>query len=150
MHKIVRVVSIVLVSVLGACSDPSAPISLSVNRARWESQNLHDYSYIGRQFCICPPGSKPEVMVVVLSDTVFSARAVGTTVEQPKGAWLTVPQLFDFAESSYRNGDYENVRVEYHPELRYPTLISLYPPAYVADGGYTLVIRDLGGLMHID
>jgi hypothetical protein len=144
MLRFVRLASVVLLSSLVGCSDSTSPVSLALNRARWEKQNLHDYIYTGRKSCFCPDAGK-EVYVMVLSDTVFSARVVGTAVELPKGEWLTVDQLFDLARSSY-GAEYENVRVEYHPELGHPTLIDLSCDRTILDCGLRLEIKNLGSM----
>jgi len=130
--------------VFAACSDTTAPISLSLNRALWEKQNLHDYSYIGRRDCFCGDAGQ-DVYVVVLSDTVFQVRVVGTNVELPKGYWLTVGQPFDYAERSFGEKD-KTVKVEYDPALSYPTLVDVQCPM-VADCGVTIRARNLGGLV---
>jgi hypothetical protein len=85
------------------------------------------------------------VYVLVLADTVFSARVAGTNVELPREEWLTVDQLFDLAERSFGE-DYERVRVEYHRELGYPTLIDLSCSDTILDCGWTITIKNLGGL----
>jgi hypothetical protein len=148
MLRFVRLGSVVVLSSLVGCSDSTGPVSLALNRARWEKQNLHDYIYTGRKICFCPDAGQ-EVYVMVLSDTVFSARVVGTTVELPKAEWLTVDQLFDLARRSYGE-NYENVRVEYHPELGHPTLINLSCPRDFLDCGLRIEIKNLGGLPSLD
>lgn len=148
MLRFVRLVTVVLLSLFVGCSDSTGPVSLSLNRARWEKQDLHEYIYTGRRVCFFCPNAGQDVYVLVLADTVFSARVVGTTVELPKGEWLTVDQLFDFARSSYEN--YETVRVEYHPELGYPTLINLSCSRDVLDCGMSIEIKNLGDLPSIE
>lgn len=144
MLRFVRLASVVLLSLFIGCGDSTGPLSLTLNRARWEKQDLHDYLYTGRRVCFCPEAGQ-DVYVQVLADTVFSARVVGTAVELPKGQWQTVDQLFDFAQRSYRR-EYESVKVEYHPELGYPTLISLSCSADIPDCGLTIEVKNLGGL----
>jgi hypothetical protein len=149
MPRFVGPLSVVLFSLLVACSDSTSPLALSVNRMRWDKQNLHDYSYTGRRFCFCPPGSDKEVLVIVLSDTVYSARVVGTTVELPQGDWPTVKQLFGVVQSSYSSDTYDEVRVKYDPALGYPTLIDLSCPDTIADCGFRLEIKNLAGLVSL-
>lgn len=149
MLRFVRLVTVVLLSLFIGCSDSTGPVSLSLNRARWEKQDLHEYIYTGRMVCFFCPNSGQDVYVLVLADTVFSARVVGTTVELPKGEWFTVDQLFDFLRGSY-DEIYETVRVEYHPELGYPTLINLSCSRDVLDCGTRIEIRNLGELPSID
>jgi hypothetical protein len=148
MLRFVRLAPVVLLSLFLGCSDSTAPISLTLNRARWEKQNLHEYLYTARKVCFCPDAGQ-EVYVQVLADTVFSARVVGTNVELPKEQWLTVDQLFDLAERSFGES-YERVRVEYHPELGYPTLIDLSCSDNILDCGFRIELKNLGGLQNID
>jgi hypothetical protein len=148
MLRFVRLAPVVLLSLFLGCSDSTAPISLTLNRARWEKQNLHEYLYTARKVCFCPDAGQ-EVYVQVLADTVFSARVVGTNVELPKEQWLTVDQLFDLAERSFGES-YERVRVEYHPELGYPTLIDLSCSDNILDCGFRIELKNLGGLPNID
>jgi hypothetical protein len=148
MLRFVRPATVVLLSLFVGCSDSTGPVSLSLNRLLWEKQNLHEYLYTGRQICFCPDAGK-EVFVLVLADTVFSARVVGTAVELPKGQWLTVDQLFDLAQRSFGE-NYENVRVEYDPKLGYPTLIELSCSPTIADCGTRIEVKNLGGLPSID
>ena len=148
MLRFVKLVSVVLLFIFTGCRDSTGPISLSLNRARWEGQNLHDYLYTGRKICFCPDAGR-EVLVTVLSDTVFSARVVGTTVELPKAEWLTVDELFDFARRSYGE-HYERVRVEYHPELGYPSLIDLSCSRDILDCGTRSELKNLGGMPFLE
>jgi hypothetical protein len=149
MPRLVRSVSVVLLSFFAGCHDSTGPIALSLtlNRARWQSQNLHDYSYTGLKICFCRPAG--EVEVIVQADTVLSAKLVGTTEELPKGEWLTIDQLFDFAQRSYGE-NYESVMVEYHPELGHPTLIVLTCPPDILDCGTTIEIKNLGSLAYLN
>ncbi len=148
MLRFVRLAPVVFLALLASCSDSTGPISLALNRARWEKQNLHEYLYTARKVCFCADAGQ-EVYVLVFADTVFSARAVGTSVELPKDQWFTVDQLFDLAERSL-GGNYEKVRVEYDPELGYPRLIELTCSPTIMDCGATLEAKNLGGLVSIN
>jgi Family of unknown function (DUF6174) len=148
MHRIVRLVPVVLLSFFFGCGDSTGPVSLSLNRLRWEKQNLHEYIYTGRKVCFCNDAGQ-DVLVLVLSDTVFSARVVGTVVELPKGTWLTVDQLFDFAQRSMGE-KHSSVRIEYDPRLGYPTLVDVSCPATIADCGVRIETKNLGGLAYIN
>ncbi|MDP9278371.1 MAG: DUF6174 domain-containing protein [Gemmatimonadota bacterium] len=103
---------------------------------------MHDYGYTGRKFCFCYPAN--EVFVTVRSDTISSVRVVATGVELPKGGWLTVGQLFDFAEGSFGEKD-KVVRVEYDRALGYPTLVDVQCPM-IADCGVSIETKNLGRL----
>lgn len=148
MRKIVRLAPVVLLSFLAGCGDGTGPISLTLNRARWEKQNLHEYSYTGRRSCFCPESGK-EVNVVVLADTVFSVSVVGTNVEVQKDAWLTVDQLFDFAERQFRTDD-QTVKIEYDQTRGYPTVIDIGCAPTILDCGLRIEAKDLGPLASIN
>ena len=141
MLRSVGLASLVLLSSLSGCGDSTGPVSGVLGRARWAQQNLHDYTYTGRRECFCGNAGR-DVTVVVLADTVFSARVVGTTVEEPKGSWLTVEELFNLAQRS-PSGNLERVTVEYHPELGYPTRIDEICSPNIADCGVTIETRNL-------
>jgi hypothetical protein len=148
MLRFVRLAPVVLLSLFVGCNESTAPISLTLNRARWEKQNLHEYLYTGRKGCFCPDAGQ-EVYVLVLADTVFSARVVATGVELPRDQWLTVDQLFDLAQRSFRENNYETVKVEYHPKLAYPTLIDLSCSDTILDCGWRIEIKNLGDLPRV-
>jgi hypothetical protein len=141
MLRSVGLASVVLLFSLSGCGDSTGPVPGVLGRARWAHQNLHDYTYTGRRVCFCGNAGQ-DVTVVVLADTVFSARVVGTTVEQPKGSWLTVEELFALAQRSPQ-GYVERITVEYHPELGYPTRIEETCSPYIADCGVTIEIKNL-------
>jgi uncharacterized protein DUF6174 len=140
MLRFVGLASVFLLFSLIGCRDSTGPVSLALNRARWEQRNLHDYAYTGRRICFCW-NSGQDVAVIVLADTVFSARVVGTTVEEPKGVWHTVDELFELAGS--RADHVERLTVEYHPELGYPTVIEVVCSRDLADCGHRIETRNL-------
>ena len=148
MLRFVRPATVVLLSILIGCSDSTGPFALALNRARWEGQNLHDYAYRGRMSCFCGYGGQ-YVTVLVLADTVNSATLEGSGQVIPRETWRTVEELFDFAQHA-RDGNVERVRVEYHREMGYPTLIELSCSPNIADCGTTLEITDLGPVPSID
>ena len=142
MLRIVSVVPVVLLALVVGCTDSTGPISLSLNRARWERQNPHDYSYTGERFCFCAPQGKVEV--VVLSDAVYSATVVATGAHLPTAEWYTVEQLFDLAHQYFGEED-RIVKVEYDPDLGYPALIDVGCTG-MADCGVRIEVNDLGPL----
>ena len=148
MHRIVRLAPVLLLSFFVGCTDSMAPISLTLNRARWEKQNLHDYSYTGRRSCFCADAGK-DVNVLVLADTVFSAKVIGTNVELQKGLWQTVDELFDFAERAFGPKD-QTVAVDYDPTLGYPARIKIGCSPGIADCGETIEVKNLGPLAFIN
>jgi uncharacterized protein DUF6174 len=143
MYRIVRLAPVVLLALVTGCSDTTAPVSLRVNRVRWERQNLHDYAYVGERFCFCAPEGK--VSVTVISDRVASVRVIATGVQLATDSWYTVDQLFDLAQRSFEEKD-RTVSVEYDPELGYPTLIDIACTG-IPECGERLEVSHLGGYL---
>lgn len=141
MRRIVRLAPVVLLSLFVGCSDSTAPASLTLNRLRWERQNLHDYVYTARRMCFCPESGE-EVFVLVKSDEVLRVTVVATGLEVPKAGWNTVPQLFDLVERSFGE-NYARVGVEYDSELGYPTQINLVCHDTTLDCGLAIGVKDL-------
>lgn len=149
MLRFVKLAPVVLVFLFVACSDSTGPVSLGLNRLRWEKQNLHDYEYTARRVCFCPE-SGHEVFVTVLSDTIFSVRLVATGVEASTVGWYTVTDLFDLVERSL-DQTYTSVDVEYDPDLGYPTQIDLGCTDGALDCGLTIEAKNLyriGFILH--
>ena len=146
MHRSVKLASVLLVSLLAGCRESTGPVSLGLNRLRWESQNLDTYRYTARRGCFCPESGE-EVQVTVLSDAVVSVRLVATGAEVSTAGWHTVPQLFDLVEGAVEE-IYESVSVEFDPELGYPTWIDLACDD-IPDCGLTIEVRDLAPIIVI-
>jgi hypothetical protein len=142
MYRIVSAIPVVLLALVVGCSDSTAPVSLSFNRARWERQNLHDYQYTGERFCFCAPEGL--VSVTVVSDQVTSVRVVATGAQLPTSGWYSVEQLFDLAQGYFGEKD-KSVRVEYDPALGYPTLINV-TCTMIADCDVRIEVKNLGDL----
>jgi hypothetical protein len=148
MLRFVRLATVVLLASFTGCSDSTGPVSLGLNRLRWENQNLLDYVYTARRGCFCPESGQ-EVLVTVLADRVASVRVVATGVEVNPAGWYTVPELFDLVDQSL-GGSYTRVGVEYHQELGYPTEIDLVCDDTTLDCGLRLEIWDLNGPVPFD
>jgi uncharacterized protein DUF6174 len=136
MDRIVRLASCVLLLV--ACRESTDPLeqlrSLEANRSLWEKQNLDDYTYTGRVFCgLCPTTQLP-VSVTVISDMVSSVKIISTGVEIATSSWMTVNELFDYAEGQLADS-YYTVRIQYDQALGYPTQLDVSCPAQDCAGG---------------
>ena len=126
---------------LVSCGDLAGPklLSLSRNRALWDSQNLHSYTYHQTSSCFCE-FSGQTIAVRVEADTVASVSIVSTGQEIRKDFWLTIPGLFDYAAELLRAPDL-SVKLEYEPSTGHPTFIGVSCPSNVLDCGGTRVIR---------
>ena len=149
MLRFVRLAPVGLLFLGVGCSDSTGPVSLTLNRMRWDQQNLHDYSYTSKRSCFFCPESGQEVVVAVMADTVFSATVLATGAQLPRDQWNTVPQLFDFVESAL-DDNYASVKVDYDSELGYPTRIHLSCDDTVLDCGYILEAKNLTPFDRLD
>jgi uncharacterized protein DUF6174 len=94
MYRIVSALPAILLGFVVGCRDSTAPLSLSLNRMRWESQNLHDYSYVATHLCFCPGPDGP-VTVEVSQGHVSRVVILATGAETPTTGWYTIDELFD-------------------------------------------------------
>ena len=135
--------------VLSSCSDGTGvTLELLRNKALWSDANLTSYTVMVTRRCFCLPESIGPVAVTVVNGQVHSrvyADGSGPVPAQYADLFPAVPGLFTFVESSMRL-DPSQMRVEYHPELGYPTDVYVDFDARVADEemGYlaTVVIPD--------
>jgi uncharacterized protein DUF6174 len=118
MLRIVRLAPVVLLYLVVGCSDSTSPLSLSLNRVRWENQNLHDYSYVATRLCFCPGPGGP-VMVEVTQGHVSRVVELATGAETPTIGWYTIDELFD---QLVRNSTPPGT-VEFDPRMGYPRRI---------------------------
>lgn len=81
-----------------ACSDTTAPLSITEARALWESHHLTTYSYLGSQECFCAIPSGP-VRVDVSAGMVSAVTDMTTHAPISTIGWLTIDDLFDLAET---------------------------------------------------
>jgi Family of unknown function (DUF6174) len=116
MLRIVRLAPVVLLSLVFGCSDSTAPISLNLNRLRWERQNFDDYSYVASHTCFCP-GPEGFVRVEVTQGQVSRVVVLATGAESPTAGWYTVDELFDQLVRS------PTATVVFDPRLGYPRRI---------------------------
>jgi len=147
MRRIVNAAPVVLLSLFLGCGDSTGPVSLGLNRLRWEKQNLHDYAFIGRRSCFCPYSGE-DVIVIVVADTVSSVTLAATGAELPKFAGYTVDHIFELAQNSFGDKNMK-VRVEYDPDLGYPKLVDVSCESAL-DCGVRIETRDLGGIVTIN
>lgn len=121
--------SLLLTVVLAACSvtGPSDERDdLRRNRERWNAQRILSYEYVLQQSCFCPPELVRPVRVVVREGQVVSVADAerSTPLSMDRSRTLTVDELFARIQDAL-DRDAAEVRVQYHPELGYPTSISI-------------------------
>jgi hypothetical protein len=140
--KVVRVCVLVIAVFLVACDSATAPLPVSAYRAKWEAQNIQDYSYTGRAACVFCDYSGRDVKVVVHSGAVVSATDVSTGDPTDVAAWLPIPQLFDELEAVLADEAFR-VTVVYDAVLGYPRMVRYSCREEVPDCGFSRTITDL-------
>jgi hypothetical protein len=136
-----RIRSLAPVLFLAACAAPmvSAPGGGSEARQRWERQGIDDYRYVYSVVCFCP--ERGPVQVTVRDGQVASVGSAdpNARVGQQLLVVLTVDEVFDRIEEAEENGT--PTKVEYHPQLGYPTSAEIGTLAN--DAGTVYQISDL-------
>ena len=123
---------------LSACTtSPDDPgDDLGANRRHWQSQGIRDYDVRFAVSCFCVPDYTQPVILHVRNGALVSVTTVsdGTAVPSSKweGRYYTVDQMFALIAESRAKGA-EEVRVEYHAELRYPTTVFIDQSTRLAD-----------------
>ncbi len=105
-----------------ACGDDGTGLDdLEDQRERWEAQGISDYTYDIRRNCFC--GHVNPVRVTVRDGQRIRAYDLERELELigEEATWYpTVDGLFDILEDAYAR-DAFSVRVEYDPQMGYPT-----------------------------
>lgn len=116
--------------------------ALARNAAVWEAAAPDAYRYQLSRACFC--ASAGDFVVTVEDGVVVSARRTqGDTVPHSDLQYLeTVDDLFATVQRAIEDEAYR-FRVEYHPELGYPTLIDLDPDRNIIDEEIWLVAGNL-------
>lgn len=143
-----------LLLVATACNTPLSPNELRQlveAEARWASRGFADYAIEARESCFCPPALNQWSRVEVVDGLVdrVTVVATGTDVaEEDRTRFPTVEYLFDVIRRS-NDRDYDELIVEFDPELGFPTRVELHDKPDVTDGGVAYFMRNasaLGGL----
>lgn len=150
-----RLLTFVLGATLTACDSsgivgPKDFRRLAGAEARWNARPFADYSYEIRTFCFCPPEMAQWTRVSVRNDVVVDAVAVEPDPNFPITTlvyWQPIDSLFSDLRRVMSGGPFESpyaeIRVEYDPELGYPTLIEYIEKPTVADAAATITVRNL-------
>lgn len=135
-HTFVRAAALVVVALVGACSDPldAERDAFRVARSRWERASVEDYAFDYQHFCFCGPDELRQVRIMVYADEVSSATYVdtGEPTQRPPGDLPTVDDLFEVIGGAIRR-DAFSLTATYDEELGYPTGASIDYRENVAD-----------------
>jgi hypothetical protein len=136
-----RLIAFALAASIAACTAPFAGndgrATLQRERAAWQAQAIHAYSYDYRQSCFCPDEITEPVRIEVRNDTVHSVISRRTQLALPLGrafggGWPTVDSLFAHAERLYQAGQY-TIDIAYDATYRFPTRLNADIPVAVDD-----------------
>ena len=115
---------------------------LNVSRSRWNSQSIDNYQFTVRRSCFCV--LREDIVVMVLNDQVDSA------FYTPSGVFLNANELtqvftmegyFDIIQQAIDN-QVDDLEVNYHMTLGYPTSIAIDNRLNVADDEIAYLIMD--------
>lgn len=141
-----------LVMGAGACGllepDPwqSRQAELDANRSVWDDAAITEYTYELNRLCYC--GLAGALNVTVVDQAVVAATRAdgGPIAPRELDVVETVDDLFDVIQRAIDERAF-SYRVEYDPELGYPTLVDLDPIREAIDEE---VRYEAGGLEPID
>ena len=118
----------VAVVLAAACTDSLAPVGEQASaRLRWASRGPSAYTYTVERGCYCLTEAIGPVDVTVRAGVVESRRYTRTGADVPAQfaeLFPNVEGLFARVDSA-RIRNAASLRVEYHPELGYPTRIDI-------------------------
>ena len=150
MRRSLLLIALVLPLAGTACAHRPAPAQTStvstadgeLARARrlWAEKGPKSYRYLYQANCFCY--IRDELEIVVEDGRMTSARRTGSGEWVAETFWVafpTVDELFDAIEKARREGT--PVEARYHPELGYPTDVTIGTMAN--DAGVRHVLRAL-------
>ena len=133
---------------LPACTtSPDDPgDDLFANRRQWQAQGIRDYQVKFSLSCFCVTDVTQPVLLQVRNGALVSVTRVADGVAVPASKWegiyYTVDQMFALiADAQVKGAD--EVRVEYHTELRYPTTVFIDQSTRLADEERWFEMSDL-------
>jgi hypothetical protein len=147
---IARAALAVIVGLSSSC-DLLAPTSYERERRdlesaikRWDSAKIMNYDAQVQRDCYCGFAQEP-VVVRVRSDEVMDAYFARSGENVPSayaGLFPSVRGLFRVVQDAI-DREVDELRVEYHPELGYPTFIEVDPRRLTSDDEYTVEVHFL-------
>ena len=146
--KHIRILTLLIAALAaGGCLNPLSPRESQELRraeAKWESKNIHDYTFEMRTSCFCGSEVHEWAIVEVRDDQIVSARSLdgdpltGFALSSRK----TVDQLFDAAKAD-RFDWVADIDFTFDSELGYPLEINFESKPNIADAGLTYQARNL-------
>jgi Family of unknown function (DUF6174) len=133
---------------LSACTtSPDDPgDDLLANRRQWQAQGIRNYQVQFSLSCFCVTDVTQPVLLQVRNNAIVSVTRVADGVAVPPSKWegiyYTVDQMFALIADAQAKGA-DEVRVEYHTELRYPTTVFIDQSTRLADEERWFAMSDL-------
>ena len=134
--------------VVAACSSPTSPLdgrALSRAEARWAARPFDSYTYETVTSCgECPDIVRRQTRIEVRNGRVSAAVVVANDSLLPTvESFITVDGLFAQIRGYQREDWVREVRVEFDPQLGYPTSIRVFAKAGIMDADYDKYISNL-------
>lgn len=134
-----------LLPFLQACNSDSSDIldALNANRAKWENKQISDYQFESQLSCFCSQETSDPRLVLVENNEIISIANMTTKARLQLDEYdtQTISELFH--RIAIEESRAESLTVSYHPELGYPTFISVDGDKQIADDEYTITVSDL-------
>ena len=118
--------------------------ALATAKARWEAEGTADYDLESLVRCLCPESNRPLKIMVrngVIESIIDleSGRALTERDYVDTYTYHTINDRFDQIESALSDPwPVYHLRVEYHPDLGYPTTLGINRRHNLIDSGFTL------------
>ena len=146
-HRISAVIGM-MCCVTSTCSSPTSLLdeqALSRAEARWAARSFDSYSYETVTSCgECPTEVARQTRVEVRSGIVSAAVVVVNDSLLPTVAgFMTIDGLFAKIRGYPRDVWLSEVRVDFDPQLGYPTKIRVFGKPGIMDAGYDVFIGRL-------
>jgi len=141
--------SAVAAALLSACESPLSPSelrTLAEAEARWTHRSFQDYSFEIRRSCFCEPSvtqwARVEVLGGVVSRVVLLESGMEVSPEQ-RGRFPTVEGIFASIRAATEDESLEDIKVEFDPELGFPTRVMFEAKPDILDGGSATYLRSV-------
>ena len=116
---------------------------LNANRAKWESANIDNYQFDYSISCFCLEDATRPRLVVVNANQVESQTIIENSVALPQDTFSSQTIAGLFNRIALEESRAESLKVEYHPELGYPTRIQVDGNSQTADDEYTIEVSNV-------
>jgi hypothetical protein len=126
--------------------------ALADARHQWEQRGFANYSFEVRQSCFCDLEVQQWTRIDVVGNQIAAAVLVATGAPVPAERWSLYPTIEElFSQIDQRQPDWiQEVKVEYDPQLGFPTRVEFAPKPNVVDAGLVYNVRNVRPLPTLD